>query len=152
MNIFILDKDPKKSVSYLVKTHLTKMPLETAQILCSPYSEGQAPYKRTHYNHPCCVWARESKQNYEWLLDYAELLFNRFETVRCKPHSSYRVVQWCKYNYHNLKLPDNGFTQHPQCMTDEYKNNNVVTAYRNYYMGDKRHLAEWDEDVPYWWI
>jgi hypothetical protein len=46
---------------------LVKMPLETAQMLCTAHREldgdGYADkvglYKRAYWNHPCTIWARE---------------------------------------------------------------------------------------------
>jgi hypothetical protein len=151
MNIFILDLDNRKSVKYLISKHLTKMPLETAQILCSPYEQGEAPYRRSHYNHPCCVWCRESRENYEWLLDYADCIFNEFKKQRGKDHGSCHVIQWCKDNYHKLDLPSKGLTPFAQTMPEQYRDRDPVKAYRKYYLEEKRHIAEWKTDPPYWW-
>jgi len=50
----------------------------------------------------------------------------------------------------NIKKGKN--TQPPQCMPDEYKCDDSVTAYRNYYMGDKAYFAKWSKrDKPKWW-
>ena len=37
-------------------------------------------------------------------------------------------------------------------MPDEYKNENAVTAYRNYYYNGKKEIAEWNKGVsmPDW--
>ena len=34
-------------------------------------------------------------------------------------------------------------TEPPQCMPDQYKTNDYVTAYRNYYVGDKKRFAKY---------
>ena len=44
-----------------------------------------------------------------------------------------------------------GFTPHPQCMPDEYKDIDTVTAYRNYYKGEKEYFAKWRLITPEWW-
>jgi hypothetical protein len=51
-------------------------------------------------------------------------------------------------------FPDNGFQDPPQCMPDEYKCDDYVQAYRNYYMGEKRYFAKWERgmDKPAWWL
>lgn len=152
MNIFVLDNDHQKSVEYLVKKHVTKMPLETTQILCSAFEKGVAPYKKTHFNHPSCIWSRESKQNYEWLLSYGNSIFNEFEYRRGKPHKSKAVLEWCKENYYKLKLPDIGLTPFAQVIQEQYKGKDAVLAYRKYYMNEKRHLADWEQrNVPNWY-
>ena len=37
-------------------------------------------------------------------------------------------------------------------MPEEYKHNNSVKAYRNYYIGEKSKIAKWNTlaQVPYW--
>jgi hypothetical protein len=71
MNIFVLDTDPQIAAGFLCNKHVVKMSLESAQMLCSAFENGEAPYKRSYYNHPCTKWARESQANYEWLLAHA---------------------------------------------------------------------------------
>ena len=78
MNIFVLDYNPKRAAQMQCDKHVVKMPLETAQILCSAFEPGTAPYKRTHYNHPCSVWGRESKVNYKWLIEHGLALSDEY--------------------------------------------------------------------------
>jgi hypothetical protein len=60
-----------------------------------------------------------------------------------------------------LQYQDMERTPHPQCMPEEYKeqdgltsiyyvNNipNVVLAYRKYYVNDKKDIAKWDKSRP----
>ena len=76
MNIFYLSKDPEKAAWFQCDKHIVKMPLETAQMLCTAhreldgdeYADEQGLYKRAYWNHPCTIWARESRQNYQWLI------------------------------------------------------------------------------------
>ena len=44
-------------------------------------------------------------------------------------------------------------TTPPQCMPDEYKDDDYVTAYRKYYQGAKAYFAKWQRgvDAPEWW-
>ena len=46
------------------------------------------------------------------------------------------------------------FTEPPQCMPDEYKDTDYVTAYRRYYNTDKKYFAKWEKGrgCPEWWI
>ena len=66
MNIFFLDNDIRKCAIYHCDKHVVKMTLETAQLLCGVHHiiGGDAPYKLSHKNHPCSIWARESLSNY----------------------------------------------------------------------------------------
>ena len=51
-------------------------------------------------------------------------------------------------------IPDGFFKEPPQCMPDEYKDNDYVTAYRKYYQGAKSYFAKWQRgvDAPEWWV
>lgn len=152
MNIFILDKDVKKCAQYHNDKHVVKMILETAQLLCTAHWENgsEAPYKSTHKNHPCGIWARESKQNYIWLCRLGLALCREFEFRRGKEHKTKEVIKWCLTNV--PKLDKLGLTEFPLAMPDEYKTDDPVESYRNYYLNDKRHLASWEKrGQPDWY-
>lgn len=153
MNIFVLDRNIEKCVEYISDKHCAKMVLETAQILCSAFEPGVAPYKRTHYNHPCCVWARTSLQNYQWLIEYGEKLtfehFWRFSPKRV--HKSFDTISWCKENQERLDLPNIGLTEFAQALSVKWKD--PVLAYRFYYLTEKKDLAVWKKKrtKPSWY-
>ena len=75
MNIFYFDECPVISAEAQPDKMLVKMPLETAQMLCTAhrvldgdeYADSVGLYKTAYKNHPCTVWARQSRGNYEWL-------------------------------------------------------------------------------------
>jgi len=153
MNIFVLDYNIPKCAQYACDKHVVKMILESSLLLCSPFDPDShpAPYKRTHFNHPCSKWVRASKQNYEWLLVYADELLKEYSHRYGKIHKSSRVIAWCKQEYVKLMLPNRNITPFAQAMPDQYRHNDAVTAYRNYYIGEKKHFATWkNRDVPSW--
>lgn len=153
MNIFVLGETPQESAYDQCDKHVVKMVLESAQLLCSAFPEGEAPYKRTHYNHPCGVWTRASSGNYEWLLDHADALCDEYTRRYGKRHKSQDVIEWCRENMSTLDFPTHELTEHPQCMPDEYKHDNVVEAYRRYYIEDKAYMAQWDHTrTPGWFL
>ena len=150
MNIFVLDLDPVKAAQYQCDKHVVKMILETAQLLCSVYPDGEAPYKRTHYNHPCAVWTRESYINYQWLIEHGYALCDEYKFRYNKEHKSRSVIDWC--NKDTGIVPHHIPTQFPECMPDQYKTGNIVYSYRNYYMIEKRDIAKWSKrSQPDWW-
>lgn len=153
MNIFILDKDPESAARMLCDKHLIKMILESAQLLCSPYEPGAAPYKRTHYNHPCSKWIRESRKNYKWLLKHALAMCDEYESYYKKVHKSKEVILWCKNNMEQISFDDFFLTPFVQAMPDKYKNENPIQAYRDYYLNEKREIAKWNHGrkPPEWW-
>ena len=159
MNIFILDKDITRSAQYHVDKHVVKMPLETAQLLCTARHElgedaDTIPYRKTHANHPCGVWARESSSNYIWLCQFGLELCKEYTHRYGKVHKCQAVIENCIEN-----TPDPNIftylelTEFPQAMDDEYKLNDPVLAYRNYYNGAKSHLHSWkNRQAPNWII
>ena len=152
MNIFVLGDTPEACAIDQCDKHVVKMVLETAQLLCSVFPEGEAPYKRTHYNHPCGVWTRASSANYEWLLEHGDALCAEYTRRYGKRHKSQDVIEWCRDNYGGVQFEHNELTEHPQCMPDEYKHASVVEAYRRYYIEDKAYMAEWNHTrSPGWW-
>lgn len=159
MNIFVLDTDPKVCAEMTQDVHITKMPLETAQMLCSAYPKGTAPYKPTHYNHPCTVWARQSLQNFDWLLDLGEALCAEFEYRRGKQHACQSVIEGCRRN--PPRLESAGLTKFALAMPDRYKVESGVQSYRDYYVGEKQgylHRGRWvpasytNRPRPAWFI
>ena len=156
MNIFVLDKDPYQAAHQMCDKHVVKMILESAQMLCSAYPNGDAPYKRTHFNHPCTKWSRASIQNYDWLLDHAYGLINEYQDRYSKSHKSMSVIGWCDKYSRTLNLPDIGLTNFAQAMPEEYRDECVVKAYRDYYNGEKAHFAKWNRQwyrqAPKWFI
>lgn len=151
MNIFILDTDLKKNAQYHVDSHVSKMILESVQVLCTAYyatgRDELAPYKNTHFNHPVSVWSRKSLSNWLWLRDYALELYDEFDYRYNNKHKSGELL----FDLELPDLPPIGLTTFPQCMPDEYRGNNAVEAYRRYYNEDKRHLFKWkNREVPKW--
>ena len=151
MNIFFLDFDTKKCAEYHCDKHVVKMILETAQLLCSTHwvIGSEAPYKLSHKNHQCSIWVRESLSNYLYLCDLGLELCKEYTYRYGKRHKSQDVIEWCLTNKPNIS--DTEFTEPPKAMPDEYKVNNVVESYRNYYIGAKKDFAKWkNRNIPEW--
>ena len=160
MNVFFLHKDPWEAASMMCDKHVCKMPLESAQMLCTAHRvadevghiAGKIIYKLAHKNHPSSVWARSSTENYSWLYRHFLALSDEFYKRYGKKHLSDK-----KFSFALSHLPKNvpygEFTEPPQCMPDEYKQSDTVSAYRAYYSGEKRYMARWDKGTvpPKWW-
>jgi len=155
MNIFFLDFDVKKCAEYHINKHSTKMCVEYSQLLCGVHhvigSQKEIPYKLSHKNHPCAIWARESLSNYLYLCELGLELCYEYTYRYGKRHKSQDVIEWCIINKPNIK--DIGFTDPPKAMPDEYKVESVVESYRNYYIGAKSGFAEWkNRPIPEWFL
>ncbi len=154
MNIFYLDPLPKICATYHNDKHVVKMILESAQLLCGAHwaTGGEAPYKLSHKNHPCAIWVREDLKNYNWLCDLGVWLCNEYTFRYEKRHKTEQVIEWCRHNPPDI--PNDGFTQPPMAMPDQYKvPGDSVQSYRNYYMGEKRDFCNWKgRQAPAWFI
>lgn len=152
MNIFVLDTDPVKAAQAQCDAHCVKMVLESAQLLCSAFPVGLPPYRRTHYNHPCAVWTRESAGNFLWLAWHGLALADEYTYRYGKIHKSREVIDWCLLYHRTAALPDKGLTPFALAMPDEYKRSDPVEAYRAYYRGAKADIATWKHRAaPEWW-
>ena len=159
MNIFYFDECPVKSAQAQPDKMLVKMPLETAQMLCTAhrvldgddYADANGLYKEAYKNHPCTIWARESWDNYQWLYKHFIALGDEYKYRYGREHASIT-----KLKIPLLKVPDNivdkKMTSVAQAMPEEYKDENPITAYRNYCINEK-HYAKWERgrDKPSWW-
>lgn len=150
MNIFYLHANPVKAAMWHNDKHCVKMILETAQMLCTAHWENgsEAPYRKTHVNHPSSIWARSSEANYRWLCRLGLALCKEYTARYGRRHKTQDHMEWLIANIPNL--PKTSFTQPPQAMPDQYKQRSAVKAYRAYYMGEKAHIANWKRNKPYW--
>ena len=152
MNIFFLSEDPKECAKFHNDKHCVKMILETSQLLCSVHwmLGNEAPYKLTHKNHPCSIWARTSISNYLWLCELGLELCDEYKFRYGKTHKCRSILEWCLINKPNLM--DIGFTDPPKAMPEEYKVESVIESYRNYYMGAKSDFCVWkNRNTPEWY-
>lgn len=152
MNIFVLSENIPEAVRWHVDKHVVKMPLESAQMLCTAlYLHGrEAPYKPVHKKHPCTLWAAATRSNFLWLCEFGLALCNEFNYRYEKTHKAQDVLRKCvKWSRH---IPKGELTKFAQAMPDEYKCDSSILAYRNYYRKVKMHLAEWrNREAPFWY-
>ena len=157
MNIFVLDTNSFQNCAmYHNDRHCIKMILETTQLLNNALianDKSYVPvYKQSHKNHPCSLWAGKSYVNFEWLTSLGLALCNEYTYRYGKIHKCQSIIEtfWLSNNKHSI--PNFGLTDFPKCMPDQYKVDDVVQSYRNYYIGDKRKMASWkNRPTPYWW-
>lgn len=152
MNIFFLNKNSVISAQSLCDKHVVKMILESVQLLCSAHHlhpKENAPenlVKLTHQNHPCAIWCRSHVQNYEYLLHYTHSLLAEYKLRYGKTHSMFKLAidlhLWPDIPELDatklIKFGNWYITKPPQCMPDEYKQEDTIEAYRAYYKHGKR--------------
>jgi hypothetical protein len=178
MNIFYLHNDPKTCAELHNDKHVVKMILEYAQLLSTTHrfidgvpsvdrgtrtgrqrtsyilsdSRDVVLYRATHINHPSAIWVRHSYENYEWLYKLLIAVLNEYTYRYGKIHATARLID-------ALRAPPThipkgvGFTEPTPAMPEEYRvKNNSIQSYINYYVGAKKHLANWKKrTIPSWY-
>jgi hypothetical protein len=172
MNIFILDRDAATSARMMCDKHVVKMILESCQLLSTAHhvldgeellvNTGKRKYKTyictnknickaTMMNHPCTIWARETRSNYIWLWRHAYALCKEYTRRYNKIHAMESMLL---NELHDppLNIKKGAQTPFAQAMPENYKDSNAVVAYRKYYINEKARFAKWKlNDEPEWY-
>jgi len=154
LNIFILDKNPIKSVQYHTNKHIVKMVTETAQLISYVYHIKQEKVKpflhklrKSHIKHPCTIWTMQSINNFIWLCSFGILLYNEYQYRYNQPTKHQKALKIFKYAINNLPdLPKIGMTKYARAikkdkypdLLDKNKYPDIVECYREYYKRDKQ--------------
>ena len=150
MNIFHLDKNPKICAEYHCDKHVVKMILETAQMLSTAYKkycgDDDNLYKSAYPKHPMTIWVGESVENFNYAHLLGKELGKQYTKRYGKIHKSSNIIN--AFNNGRLqniedRFPSQYFTRPPLCMPDEYKCDDYIQSYRNYYIGDKKRFARY---------
>ena len=182
MNIFALSKDPREAAQMMIDKHVIKMPTESCQMLHTNalyfmYVEhynttpslrelkqfhtdiGSELMKPAMLNHPSTIWARETKGNWDWLMEHAIALCEEYTLRYGREHGSFqRILYTPEYPYGIFTR--SVLTPVSIAMADQYRIENtfddewdfVLASYRHYYLEGKWRFAEWRNDRrPEWW-
>jgi len=152
MNIFVFDLDPVKAATYFCDKHVVKMPLETAQMMCTALTlKGvSAPYKPCHVNHPCSIWVRQNKSNFTWLYNHGKSICAEYTKRYGKIHKSEAIIDLCFTFIDHFE--DGDITPFAMALPAQYKSDDVVESYRIYFINDKKHIFQWKNCEPPYWI
>jgi len=147
MNIFFLHKHPVIAAQMQCDKHVVKMVLETAQMLSTAArAQGHdVGYKSAYPKHPMTLWVNQSADNFRWAWLHGMSLAKEYTNRYDKIHKSQEILEQLEY-YATGNESD--ITEPPQCMPDQYKTDDYVTAYRNYYVGDKKRFAKYKNCKP----
>ncbi len=161
MNIFLLDSDIDTCARYHGNKHVVKMITEYNQLLstaCHVFGlDTTGLYKKTHVHHPSAVWVRESRENFEFLLNLNIALLSEYTYRYGKVHAGARLIPL----FIDLldKIPVGTGTRTtfvavlPGQPVDKSKSDlGVISSYRNLYINEKRNLAEWKNRNQPWWF
>ncbi len=162
INIFYLDKNPIKCAEFHFDKHISKMIVESTQMLstavwCKNPLFAEDMYKNdliylpTHINHPSNKWVRKSLSHFIWLRNLV-IYLNEEKKYRFNSgnHKSYKIVIYLPFpTIKNIE-----FEQPLQCMPEYLHSNDSIVAYRNYYISEeKNYMAKWTKrETPEWWV
>ena len=153
MNIFIVDEDPITSARLLPDKHVTKMILESAQMLSIVFSPwywdcgtvakvNGEPFKTekgAFRNHPCTAWAAECQANCAWLIQHACALCTEFRYRYDHKHKLENSLFECKKLFQRVTgnpiTVYREVTSFARAMPEEFKLDTSITdveAYRMY--------------------
>jgi hypothetical protein len=168
MNIFYLDPDPIKCAEYHCDKHVVKMILEYTQLLYTAHRvlDGEEQielsksgrkvkryrftnplkdkvfYHATHVNHPSALYTRRDLLAYKYVYDLLVELHKEYKKRYNKLHKCFVALKLLNSPPKNIKNTSI-FSAPPQAMPENFKDPDAVTAYRNYYVNDKKYIAKW---------
>jgi len=158
MNIFAIegDEDTGKIDWYASgrsqdNLRTVKMLLESTQLLSSAmHLNGMIGcYKLTHKNHPSTRWATESSDNWINLFIHAMALNQEYEERFGKVHKCKDRLLEMRDNIDLKKFPTQLPTPLRLAMPEEFRSNNPVKSYRDYYT-TKPNMRYPKDKVPTW--
>lgn len=160
MNIFALEGDVKTgkidwqaSAQSHDNYRTVKMLLETCQLLSTALNVHgvKAPYKSFNPKHPSAMWAIESSANAKDLIVLGKGLLNEYMLRFGKDNKCRLALEQIidLYNKNIDKFPSHEPTPLRLAMPNEFKNDNPIIAYRNYWATKERMRYPKDK-VPAW--
>ena len=160
MNIFAIGGceetgtiDWEKSAQQLDNYRVVKMILESCQMLCTTLNHQgfETPYRNAHFNHPSTKWVRESSDNFLNLVKHTEAMIKEYKDRfgQHKVHKCEGVLEVCKELFVPSLFPNDKPTGLPLCMPEEFKTDNVVKSYRDFYVS-KPKMRYPEEKIPEW--
>lgn len=176
MNIFFLDRDPKKAARYHCDKHVVKMPLEHCQMLSDAHRildgiphkvmgnkrqktvyilqeeiKEQLIYKSFMPHHKCSKWVRKSRDHYNWTFECTKYLIEELEIRYGTVHKIKKSGLLEILSNPPQSLFWAGWEDPPHAMPTDCYMGCAVESYRNYYRMHKKDFATWKTGEPYWW-
>lgn len=160
VNAFWLDRDHKKTVTWLVDKHVTSSVFECSMVLTTAVQLNDHPESEelyfTHPDNPLTQWAAQAYDNWRLLREYTEMAHEewryRWDHDPTEQHGCWATVQSLDADVvRGLEWPSDHGGDPPQ-LTGGWTADDYVEAYRYYYANEKRHLFQWSKDrsMPPW--
>ena len=114
-----------------------------------------------YFNHQCSIWARETKDNFKWLVDHTLEMFTErmYRWPDSNEHFTKTFIEWCGKNIHNTIMSKTGLTEYAIAISDNcdcrkvkgFDDLSTIDKYREYIRCDKP-FATWTERyIPAWY-
>ena len=176
MNIFCTNEDPDLAAFELCDQHVrSKMQIEGAIMLAHAFDQEVLNHKdcprtklgtprksgKGYFNHQCSIWARESKDNFMWLVEHTLSMFEErnYRWPGSATHHTLSFIEWCGNNIHNTIITKRARTpfaiaigEDCKCRKNKKFNNlSTIEKYREYIRKDKP-FATWTRTKkPFWY-
>jgi len=177
MNIFVTDDDPIVAARNLCDQHVrSKMQIEGAIMLAhafdqevlnhpdTPRTSTGKPRKsgKGYAKHQCSKWARESKDNFEWLVDHTLEMFTErmHRWPESKEHYTKTFIQWCKDNIDKTSIDKISQTPYVVAISEvsecrkvvkDFNKLPVIEQYKHYIKIDKTFATWTKRNKPDWY-
>ena len=168
MNIFFLSLDPCEIATMSCDQHVVKIQLEICQMLYTAWHyanemafvEKYAPltkdksrrgYKPAHVKHPMTMWIGSSLENYMYACKIGIALTLEYTRRYRKTHTCAHHLMWLydhQPSHFQERISETAYYSKqgiPECMPEEYRQTNVVNAYRLYYAAEKMKFARYKD-------
>jgi len=180
MNLFILDEHPVKAAQLQCDKHVSKMTVESGQMLSTvhrmldgmlerrksksgkttvkywslPDERESVLYKAVHVGHPCTVWSTLTRENYKWHFEHFVALANEYTHRYNKRHKTYTDLVDC-LREPPRNIPDGPLTLWPLAMKSNPEcmfDDDPVKSYRLFYQTkQQRFKMAWSKrETPEW--
>ncbi len=158
MNIFAIEGDEKTGQIDWIKSgkshdnyRVVKMILESCQLLSTALNVHglKGPYKSFNPKHPSTMWVIESSANFDDLVNLTISLLDEYGLRFKKTHKCEQVLKQILKTYNPSVFPSNKSTPLRLAMPNEFKTDNPVLSYRNYWL-TKPNVRYPENKVPSW--
>ncbi len=178
MNIFCTNNDPIYAANDLCDQHVrSKMQIEGAIMLAHAFDQEILNHKdcprtklgkprksgKGYYNHQCSIWARETRDNFLWLVFHTLRMFRERDLrwPNSNPHHTKAFIEWCGANVHNTSISSDKKGKTPfavaisdncECRkTTNFNSLSTIEQYREYIRKDKPFATWTNRSKPDWY-
>jgi|13_taG_2_1085334.scaffolds.fasta_scaffold114183_2 hypothetical protein len=173
MNIFYTNHDPRLAALDLADPHIVKMPSEATQMIVQSLRDNGCPqellplaqstgepHKGGYPNHPATKWTMQTRNNFNWVLEWGLALCKEFKSRFGKEHYCYNGLMMIDSQKLRRYIKRGKISKPPRCFKghDDLRDSKIwkcgVEANREYYIRDKnRPTIGWNKNraKPEWW-